>query len=70
MGMKTAGALSSLVMADKIFLIPVPDKWTLQDAATVPVVYGTVLYALVYVSISLPICENLLRHHLIAASGH
>lgn len=30
----------------KDFMWPVPDDWTLEDAATVPVVYSTVIYAL------------------------
>jgi fatty acid synthase len=42
MGMVTLGALASVVMADKYMLWDVPDHWTLEDAATVPVVYGTV----------------------------
>jgi len=42
MGMVSPGALASVVMADKTMLWDVPDHWTLEDAATVPVVYGTV----------------------------
>ena len=42
MGMVSHGALSSVVMAHKTMLWDVPDDWTLEDAATVPVVYGTV----------------------------
>jgi len=42
MGMVTFGALASVVVADKAMLWDVPDHWTLEDAATVPVVYGTV----------------------------
>ena len=34
-------------MADKRFLWQIPDHWTLEQAATVPVVYATVYYALV-----------------------
>lgn len=44
------GALATLVQLDRRVLIPVPENWTLEDAATVPVVYGTVLYGLVKVS--------------------
>lgn len=40
------GSLSTLVMADKFMMMPVPDAWSLEDAATVMVVYSTVLYAL------------------------
>jgi len=42
MGIVLHGALASVVMADKIMMWDVPDHWTLEDAATVPVVYGTV----------------------------
>ena len=42
MGMVTYGALASVVVADRSMLWDVPDDWTLEDAATVPVVYGTV----------------------------
>ena len=42
MGMVTHGALASVVVADRRMLWDVPDHWTLEDAATVPVVYGTV----------------------------
>lgn len=31
----------------KEFMWPIPESWTLEEAATVPVVYSTVLYALV-----------------------
>jgi len=42
MGMVTHGALASVVVADRSMLWDVPGHWTLEDAATVPVVYGTV----------------------------
>jgi fatty acid synthase len=42
MGIVTHGALASVVVADKTLLWGVPDDWTLEDAATVPVVYATV----------------------------
>jgi len=42
MGMVTCGALASVVVADRNMLWDVPDHWTLEDAATVPMVYGTV----------------------------
>ncbi|XP_044764314.1 fatty acid synthase-like [Coccinella septempunctata] len=47
MGMVTHGALSTLVAADSYLLWDIPDSWTMEQAATVPAVYGTVLYALV-----------------------
>lgn len=45
MGMCDSGSLANCIAADKYFIQPVPDDWTLEDAATVPVVYTTVLYA-------------------------
>ncbi|XP_069675926.1 fatty acid synthase-like [Periplaneta americana] len=47
MGITNSGALASMVVADKDFLWDIPEHWTLEDAATVPVVYGTAYYALV-----------------------
>lgn len=52
MGIMPSGALSSLVLADPFLLLPVPEHWTLEDAATVPVVYGTVIYAFFMVGTS------------------
>ncbi|XP_023311358.1 fatty acid synthase [Anoplophora glabripennis] len=46
MGMMTFGALSTLVLGDFSLYSEVPDSWSLEEAATVPVVYGTVVYAL------------------------
>ena len=42
MGIVSHEAIASVVVADKTMLWDVPDHWTLEDAATVPVVYGTV----------------------------
>lgn len=47
MGMVASKALSSMLIADRNLLWEIPDSWTLEDAATVPVVYGTVIFALV-----------------------
>ncbi|KAJ9575473.1 hypothetical protein L9F63_007678, partial [Diploptera punctata] len=47
MGMVAARGLATTVLADPGFMWEVPDKWTLEEAATVPVVYGTSYYALV-----------------------
>jgi fatty acid synthase len=44
MGMISSGALASVVLADKAMMWNVPDHWTLADAATVPMAYGTVSY--------------------------
>lgn len=50
MGMVTKGALSSLILADKYLLFRIPDSLTLEEAATIPVVYGTVIYGMIMVS--------------------
>jgi len=42
MGMLAATGLATNVLADPKFLWEVPSKWTLEEAATIPVVYGTV----------------------------
>ncbi|KAI4472195.1 fatty acid synthase [Holotrichia oblita] len=47
MGMVAARSLATTVLADPSFLWEVPDKWSLQEAATIPVVYGTSYYALI-----------------------
>lgn len=50
MGMVTYGALATILAADSYLLWNIPECWSMEQAATVPVVYGTVLYALVLVS--------------------
>lgn len=47
MGMVAARGLATTVLADPGFLWEVPEKWTLEQASTVPVVYATSYYALV-----------------------
>ena len=47
MGLLPAKGLATTVDADSRFLWDVPESWSLQDAASVPVVYATVYYALV-----------------------
>ncbi|KAK9875960.1 hypothetical protein WA026_011062 [Henosepilachna vigintioctopunctata] len=42
----SAAPLPTLVYADSDLLFDIPDKWTMEEAATVPEVYATVLYAL------------------------
>lgn len=44
MGMVAARSLATSVLADPGFLWEVPEKWSLEEAATIPVVYGTVSY--------------------------
>lgn len=46
MAMVPARGLATTVVADPGFMWPVPDKWTLEEAATIPVAYATSYYAL------------------------
>lgn len=50
MGFGRRGGISTLLAVEKKSLVPVPEQWSLEDAATVPVVYGTVLYSFITVS--------------------
>uniref|UniRef100_A0A674EV97 Fatty acid synthase n=1 Tax=Salmo trutta TaxID=8032 RepID=A0A674EV97_SALTR len=47
MGLLPAKGLATCVDADTRFLWDVPDSWTLEQAASVPVVYATAYYSLV-----------------------
>lgn len=47
MGLLPANGLSTFVNCDTRFLWEVPENWTLEEAASVPVVYSTAYYALV-----------------------
>ncbi|XP_047538483.1 fatty acid synthase [Vanessa atalanta] len=41
--------MANMVVGDKALLWGIPDEWTFEEAASVPVAYGTVYYALVMV---------------------
>nr|XP_029497666.1 fatty acid synthase-like [Oncorhynchus nerka] len=47
MGLLPAKGLATCVDADTRFLWDIPDSWTLEQAASVPVVYSTAYYSLV-----------------------
>ncbi|KRX40198.1 Fatty acid synthase [Trichinella murrelli] len=47
MGLLPCQALATTVVADMRFVWKVPESWTLEEAATVPVVYTTAFYALI-----------------------
>ncbi|XP_050353260.1 fatty acid synthase-like [Nymphalis io] len=49
MGMVRNSGLANMVVGEKALLWSFPDEWTFEEATTVPVVYGTVYYALVMV---------------------
>lgn len=51
MGMTNSGALSTQIIPDSSLLWIVSDSWSLAEAASVPVVYSTSLYAMLIVSI-------------------
>ena len=51
-GMTNDQGISSHVTFDSSLVWKIPDSWTLEDAATVPVVYSTVIYALLMVPTS------------------
>lgn len=42
MGMIVAKTMATIIESDVRLQWKVPDAWTLEEAATVPVVYGTV----------------------------
>nr|XP_033197779.1 fatty acid synthase-like [Bombus vancouverensis nearcticus] len=48
MGFVESKGISNLVTPHKFTLWPVPDEWSLEDAATVPSAYFTVFYAFYY----------------------
>lgn len=43
MGLSEGRGLATMISASNIW--PIPDNWTLEEAATVPAVYCTVIYA-------------------------
>lgn len=61
MGMVEARSLATTVLGDLGFLWEVPDKWTLEEAATIPVAYSTSYYAL-FVRGQLKPGESILIH--------
>lgn len=44
MGMIPSGAMASEFALNRALVWEVPESWSLAEAATVPVVYGTVSY--------------------------
>ncbi|XP_013141731.1 PREDICTED: fatty acid synthase [Papilio polytes] len=46
MGLVPSGAVSSRVLADPKLLWPVPDHWTMEEAATVPLAYSFAIYCI------------------------
>jgi fatty acid synthase len=52
MGIVDSRAIATHVRGDSQFLWAVPESWSLEDAATIPVVYSAVMYALLLVKLS------------------
>lgn len=50
MGMLDSKCVATIVEADENLIWPIPDNWTLEDAATIIVTYATVFYALVCIT--------------------
>ena len=61
MGMYNSRCMTNLTVADRSLCWYVPDNWTLEDAATVPCVYGTCCYAL-YLSGKMKKSDKILIH--------
>lgn len=49
-GMVTSAALATILEADTNLMVEIPDEWSMEEAATTPVVYSTVFYSLFVVS--------------------
>ena len=47
MGLLPAKGLATTVVTNENFTWPIPDSWSLREAATVPVVYATAYYSLI-----------------------
>lgn len=52
MGLVPAGGLATCVRADPLLTWDVPDRWSLKDAATLPVVYATVRHSYCYTGLT------------------
>lgn len=61
MGIVKAGGLATTVLADPDFTWEVPDKWTLEEAATIPLAYAICYYAML-VRDHLKISDSILIH--------
>ncbi|KAK5638955.1 hypothetical protein RI129_013250 [Pyrocoelia pectoralis] len=50
LGITDRGSLSTLVLSDNVMLWEVPDRWSMEEAASIPVTYSTVVWSLVTVA--------------------
>lgn len=49
MGMIVAKTMATVITSDNALQWKVPDRWTLEEASTIPVVYGTVNFDASYI---------------------
>lgn len=49
MGGMPAKMMSSMVSVEKCTMVEIPDFWTMEEAATIPGLYMTIVYALLLV---------------------
>uniref|UniRef100_A0AAG5D8B2 Fatty acid synthase n=2 Tax=Anopheles atroparvus TaxID=41427 RepID=A0AAG5D8B2_ANOAO len=61
MGIISAGSMATIVEADPLFTLDVPDEITLEQAATIPTVYATV-YAAFFISTDIRQGKTILIH--------
>lgn len=61
MGIVSNKGMATSVVANPLLLWDVPDEWSLEEAATIPVVYATAYYALILRG-RLENCERILIH--------
>lgn len=52
MGISTKEFPTNLLMNEKYLLYHVPEQWTLEEAATVPLAYAISIYALIMVMLT------------------
>ncbi|KFB44203.1 fatty acid synthase S-acetyltransferase [Anopheles sinensis] len=61
MGIVSAGSMATVIEADPLFLLDVPDEYTLEQAASIPTVYATV-YAAFFVCADIRKGKSILIH--------
>lgn len=50
MAMVRNSGMANMIEGDKALMWNIPDEWTFEEAASVPVAYGTVYYAMVRIT--------------------
>ncbi|XP_024891991.1 LOW QUALITY PROTEIN: fatty acid synthase-like [Temnothorax curvispinosus] len=62
MGLCSHGGMTNILVADKYLNWIIPDKWTMEDAATVPCVYSTCYYYALYMRGKMKKGDKILIH--------